>query len=91
MKKDLRKFKEIKYESRQDFRGKVVRMNMLIPGVNSGVYTPALHVTMSISENKIFGRTRLAGSMTLSINDVIELRDECNLIIKEAEKQKRIN
>ena len=64
---------------------------MLIPGVNSGVYTPVLHFSFKIiKQTNWFKSKTTVGDITLSIKDVEELRDECNLIIKEAEKQRRI-
>jgi len=83
----MKRFKELKFVTYS--HGDELQLNMLIPGVNSGVYTPSLHIRCAIKK-KLFSRWRRA-SITLSINDVRELRDECNLILKEAEYQRRIN
>ena len=85
----MRKFKELKFVTYN--HSNELQLNMIIPGVNSGVYTPSLHIICKIIEKKGICKRKSTSSMTLSINDVKELRDECNLILEEAVYQRRLN
>lgn len=89
---NIKGFKEIKHTvCLDDHHGEEMRVTMFIPGVNSGAYSPRLVLKVWI-KRKIFGffRKTVFGMMHLSINDVIELRDECDRIIEVAKKQGRI-
>lgn len=67
-----------------------ITMQVYIPGVNSGSYDKALHVTISQRRPFKFFRwikwkfgteEKMHTSVTLSINEMIELRDELNKIL----------
>ena len=82
----MKTFKILKYV---DFghKGRKFRLEMYVPGVNSGAYDRALHIVAQIVEYKHtwWGKVKEIKSyanMTLTAAAVEEIRDECNKILE---------
>ncbi len=75
------RFKILEYMNFRKYRQQTVKISMFIPGVNSGVYTKALHIAVKIKDKRFFKDKISYTEITLDPKQVEELRDECNKIL----------
>ena len=81
----MKRFKTLTY-SDFGFKGRKFKLQLYVPGINSGAYDKALAITARITDYKTtwWGRLKEIKShahMTLNAAAVEQLRDECNKIL----------
>ena len=78
-------FKELNFVKQNNSK-KTTKLQMFIPGINSGAYDKALHIRIWITEEKqkLFKKKKSVtySTVTLSRKGVEMLRDECNKILE---------
>ena len=87
-----KKFFELKFVG-YGYKGKKLMVRMFVPGMNSGAYDRALHITTHIIENKRtwWGGTKQVIShadMTLNAAAVEQIKLECEKILALPEEKK---
>lgn len=81
----LLSFKELVFSNKR-YNGQILQMKMFVPGINSGAYDKSLHIEIRIIETiqKMFKKEerRVFSELTLTKEQVEQLRDECNKILE---------
>lgn len=81
----MKNFKELVFSSTR-YNGQAIKLQMFVPGINSGAYDKALHIQVRISEKRKkwfrIKEQRTYSDITLTRKQVEELRDECNKILE---------
>lgn len=81
----MKNFKELVFSATR-YKGQTLKLQMFVPGINSGAYDKALHIQIRITEKveKWFKtkEQRIYSDITLTRKQVEELRDECNKILE---------
>lgn len=92
----MRLFNQLKFERQKidSYSGELketICMGAYVPGVNSGAYNKALHISMfQIRPFKFYrwlkwkfgSKETMVASITLSVEEMVQLRDEINQILR---------